>query len=142
MLIVEVMNSVAPYTMADKFTANFSIQDKQYVVTFDPPSEEEDPSEPVFISFDMTSATSGHQGELNMTNTGDEFLVFGTVMAIIQEYMKRYSPNAVTFSAEAKEPSRIKLYDRMVKRMANGWVVQTENLGTSAKVYTLTRRGT
>lgn len=139
MILREVMNSKAPYTLHDEYHATFAIDDKQYTVTFDPPETLDDPTEPVYVSFELTHAASGRQGELNISNTGDEYEVFGTVLAIIREYMGRYSPAAISFSAETKEPSRIKLYDRMVTRIASGWTVKTEILGTAAKVYELVR---
>jgi hypothetical protein len=51
-----------------------------------------------------------------MTNKGDQFIVFATVVNAIKEYDERYAPKYLIFSA--KEASRKSLYTQMVKRLA------------------------
>lgn len=52
----------------------------------------------------------------NLTNKGDQFTVFATVVNAIKEYDERYAPNYLIFSA--KEANRKSLYTQMVKRLA------------------------
>ena len=56
-------------------------------------------------------------GERNVTGRGSEHEVFATVLANIEHYLKtEYQPAYLLFSAN--EPSRVKLYGRMVQRLA------------------------
>ena len=52
------------------------------------------------------------------TNTGNEFQVFATVSAIMQEFIKQHKPEAISFSAHADEPTRVRLYKRFVRKLA------------------------
>jgi predicted chitinase len=52
----------------------------------------------------------------NLTNKGDQFTVFATVVNAIKEYDERYAPKYLIFSA--KEANRKSLYTQMVKRLA------------------------
>jgi len=48
-----------------------------------------------------------------ITNTGDEFRVFATVINLLDQYIKQHAPKTILFSAYADDPSRIKLYKKM-----------------------------
>ena len=54
-----------------------------------------------------------------ITGTGDAGQVFATVIAMFEEFNKRIQPAVVAF--ESKEPSRTKLYERMVARYIRSW---------------------
>jgi hypothetical protein len=56
-----------------------------------------------------------HNGETETTGTGNEFLVFSTVMRIINDVMRKENPEWMIMSA--KESNRASLYDKMIKRM-------------------------
>ena len=51
-----------------------------------------------------------------LTGTGNSRKVFGTVVKIMQEYVASYKPKALYFTADGDEPSRIKLYNRMISQ--------------------------
>ena len=53
----------------------------------------------------------------NITGTGNSRKVFGTVVKIIKDFAHRYSPNALYFTAENDEPSRIRLYNTMISQL-------------------------
>ncbi len=55
------------------------------------------------------------------TGTGNEQLVFTTVVDIIKDFMKQYSPHHIGMTAE--EPNRRTLYLRMFKRLLPNWDV-------------------
>lgn len=81
-----------------------------------------------------------------VTGEGDAQRVFATVLTAIQQYIKKYKPANLTFSASKEvEPgqnsqSRAKLYDRMVQRYANAWGYNTSHTDRGDKVeYELTR---
>ena len=52
-----------------------------------------------------------------LTGTGDSRKVFGTVVKIVKEYLNTHKPNALYFTAENSEPSRVKLYNRLIAQV-------------------------
>jgi hypothetical protein len=54
-------------------------------------------------------------GRHDITGLGDELTILGTVGHAIKEFVHKYDPNRIAFSA--KEPSRAKLYKRMIPRL-------------------------
>jgi hypothetical protein len=54
-------------------------------------------------------------GTTKILGTGNQFLVFSTIVKIIQEVASKTRPKWIMFSAE--EQSRIKLYHRMIKTL-------------------------
>lgn len=59
---------------------------------------------------------------VRITGTGDEFRVLSTIGKIINDYSNKFSPNYITFTA--REPSRISLYNKIVKNIDKyipGW---------------------
>jgi len=64
---------------------------------------------------------------MELTGEGDAQRVFATVLAAIQQFLKKAQPETLIFSASKEvEPgqssqSRSKLYDRLVQRYANAW---------------------
>jgi hypothetical protein len=65
-----------------------------------------------------------------VTGEGDEKRIFATVLVAIQQFVKKYKPNSITFSADTRPPpgpagtrvnpqSRAKLYNTMVQRYAS-----------------------
>lgn len=52
-----------------------------------------------------------------ITGTGDSRKVFGTVVKIIQDFIHRYSPKTLYFTASNNEPSRVRLYNTMISQI-------------------------
>lgn len=50
--------------------------------------------------------------EFDILGTGDQFVVFATVIAVLKDFVSRVRPTRIEFSAS--EPSRIKLYNRFI----------------------------
>ena len=57
----------------------------------------------------------GLDSHFNISGTGNAYLVLSTVMSIIQEVVQKTNPVELWFSAS--EPSRRKLYDRIVSAL-------------------------
>jgi hypothetical protein len=83
-----------------------------------------------------------------VTGEGDSQRVFATVLKAIQQFIKKQQPWMLTFSADkegysdADKQSRVRLYDRMVKRYAQAWGYETRQQELSDKVvYELNRAG-
>lgn len=53
--------------------------------------------------------------ELDITGSGNAIQIFNTVLAGIRDFIAKYTPNYLVFDAE--EPSRVKLYTRIVQRL-------------------------
>ena len=57
-------------------------------------------------------------GDMQITNSGDAFRVFASVLDVIKKEKKRIvSHGAFKFAADASEPSRVKLYRIMAKKI-------------------------
>jgi hypothetical protein len=83
-----------------------------------------------------------------VTGEGDSQRVFATVLKAIQQFIQKQDPWMLTFSADkegysdADKQSRVRLYDRMVKRYAQAWGYETRQQELSDKVvYELNRAG-
>ena len=83
-----------------------------------------------------------------VTGEGDAQRIFATVLAAIQQFIKKHKPWRLIFSASKDvEPgqnveSRAKLYDRLVQRYAAAWGYDAYNEDHGDQVtYELTRLG-
>lgn len=105
----------------------------------------------ITFSKESTSAWSVEftRGErISQTGTGDSPRVFATVLAAIQQFVKKQEPNMLVFTAVKSEAysvpkrndSRIKLYDRMIQRFApaQGYQVEKRDLDQTV-LYVLKR---
>jgi len=87
----------------------------------------------VVITFE-TRAT----GDTGITGTGNEIAVFATVIDIIKEIIDVPTVKTVVFTA--KEKSRQKLYNRLVKLFEKmGWSVSTNKKGAEGLNYVCER---
>lgn len=77
-------------------------------------------TEIVFTSNDQTKATGA----------GEQFEIFATVMNLIKEYADRNPKAWLKFSADNAEPSRVKLYHKMVKRFAPQAKIESDKYDT------------
>jgi hypothetical protein len=58
--------------------------------------------------------------KVELTGSGDEFRVFGTVIEIIKYFLESVIPDSLYFTAEKSEGSRAKLYQKIVDKLATG----------------------
>ena len=88
------------------------------------------------------------EGKLDVTGTGDEVLVFSTVLDIIKDFIYSETPQKIEFHSELEKgnnykDSRTKLYNRLVKKFANQYGYDLNILDDTrnrfpASIYTLT----
>lgn len=86
--------------------------------------------------------------EQHVTGEGDAMRIFATVIKIIEDFVKKHSPDSIKFSAHKEEEesldkkgSREKLYSRMVKRFAGGMGYKVKEKGDKyGTYYTLTKK--
>lgn len=84
-------------------------------------------------SDDFTTLEFYRNNSQDVSGEGDAYRIFATVMAAVQQYVKKIKPSAVVFSAvkdtsSDQGASRIKLYNRMVKKYAS-------QMGYEANIY-------
>jgi len=73
---------------------------------------------------------------VDIINTGESTSVLSTVVAITREFISAVPIEALYFSAEQSEPSRIKLYDRLIRTLMPGWTLEKTHHST-AIIYRL-----
>ncbi len=112
----------------DTTYAEFQVNDKLYRVTFDSfylPGVVDQQN-----WWDVSFALVDEKGEeiKTLTGTGDARTVFAAVIAIVQEFIQKYNPEVLAFSAQ--EPERFRLYSRLLGILARqGWRVEERELG-------------
>jgi hypothetical protein len=127
--------SIGPYT----YSVDFVLLDDPHEFRMDRPIMPEELSKMIFddqiiptdISFDITGASAGQKHSYGITGTGNEVKVFSTVINIIKQWLAMPSNNDVQLiHISAKEPSRTKLYKRMIGSLAKGkkvWELITQD---------------
>ena len=115
---LETFTAQAPYKWksANKEgrTATFAINDKKYIVEFTNSGRGE-------YIVDFYLVLDNHKWDSGITNTGDAFIIFSTVLAIINEFVRRTRP-FLGLEFTASEPSRQKLYQHLIRKFASsGW---------------------
>lgn len=117
-IVTELANKPYPYKVEDSFGDEFIAKFKTekgmiYRVRIDP--DFENPNS-VGVSFEAILTKDYSEKTSAKTNTGDAFRVFATVGNILKIYLQK-KPKVIQFyfSGDAKEPSRLKLYDSMSK---------------------------
>lgn len=119
MILNELFDQAAQYNIGGDGVGEFQINGKGYIVDFLPFGDDMTGIE---VSFGLQGKSGAdHYG---IEGTGDEIQVFATVVAMIRKYMSN-KPflTHIFFSAKMSEASRVKLYDRMVGRLLQGWKV-------------------
>jgi len=81
-----------------------------------------------------------------VSNTGDAFRVFATVAKIIRNKINQANPDSIQFSSFKDEPSRIKLYSRLLDKLDNELpdyqkAPISDKLGVTSVVFSLWRNG-
>lgn len=66
------------------------------------------------LDFYFRRIESDGKTAVKLTHTGDAFRIFSTIKEILFHIIEIKSPRSITFTASTCEPSRIKLYDRML----------------------------
>jgi hypothetical protein len=117
MRIDELFSKEYPITW-NRNTARFKTANgRPGVVTF----ESDEPAEGDYSLVDVEFSV---QDEFGVTGQGDASSIFATVFTAIKEYIATHSPDFITFAAD--EPSRRKLYSRMVTRLPGYQQVQAD----------------
>lgn len=131
MLIQELLNSKVAYDVikdnATTFRTVAKIGDR--LITFTAFKEDENEWDIAFYeSEDIHSAVTYRK-----TGSGDELKVFSMVIASFKEFMDRYSPEIITFTADkdGESDTRAKLYARMAAKYLKGWKADSTDHGNT-----------
>lgn len=141
MLLTELFDTVVPWKWSTKPTAyvgraSFSIGENKYIVSFEQdymvvgvPVDGE-PTKQFLCRFRQANANKTAQ--FSITGAGNATLVFSTVLRIIDAFHAAQPQASIRFTAE--EPSRVKLYSRLMGKMYPGTEIKHEGKYT---VYTI-----
>ena len=112
---------------ATNWTGVFSVGDRKFVFValkgaveeseLYPHEDEVDQKEAWAVGF-VQDATRKGKARIDITGEGKPIEVFNKTLAAMKEFVKGAKPKYIYFSA--KEPSRMKLYNLMVKKLASG----------------------
>ena len=117
MRINELFNREYPITW-DRNRAHFKTANgRPGVIAFEADAPDEGDYSLVDVEFSV-------QDEFGVTGQGDAGAIFATVHSAINDYVATHNPDFITFNA--KEPSRQKLYSRMVGRLPGYQQVQVD----------------
>lgn len=120
MLLFEIFNQPVKwkytYGSPTAIEADFQVNGKSYTVWA---NQIDDSQYDDIWVVEFALVPTGGFNRYEITNTGDEYIVFSTVIDIIKDIEDKYQMRA--FSFLAKEPSRMKLYQRLVKRYFPSW---------------------
>jgi hypothetical protein len=120
MILREIFDSVIPWT--EKQTSNNNV--KQYTFEYDDQGEPDTywviftkpPHNSNTTHINFISAKHGHA--IANRDIG-QYVIISTILDIVSHYDKANKPAEYRF--EAEEPSRIKLYDRICKRLLSSY---------------------
>jgi len=113
---------------ATKWDGVFSVDDREFrfmalIGAIDdselhPYEDKVDKKETWNVSFHQSKVGGKRATDTGITGGGKPIEVFNAALAAIKEFVKGAKPKYIYFSA--KEPSRMKLYNLMVKKLASG----------------------
>ncbi len=121
-------NMVAYFQMDDGSEYNIEFNGSQYSASWS-------------IDFGR-SANSKEAPKVVITGTGDQYAVFATVIDIIREFIVQVDPETITFNADNREPSRVKLYDKMIKMFSTSEYNIETSRDSNVTHYNVTKKGT
>ena len=58
----------------------------------------------------------GDEHKIGLTGTGNSRKIFGTVIKIVKDYVRKAQPDNLSFSANSSEPSRVRLYKMLASQ--------------------------
>ena len=137
MKLNEVMDKAAAYKWDEVDSsggiATFYIDKYFYVVTIEEPADGLYHIQFALDSIDGRTASDSRHG---IADTGNEFLVFGTVKKILVYFLKQEAEDTIGVFFTAKEASRQKLYSRFLKMAhAFGFPSTMEEQGKKERYY-------
>lgn len=140
-ILLELANTSYPYELvsnethmlSQEWTYKFTSKETENPVEYKVQLELRNDNHLLIFSFGAKTDTKTiqlyNQWKDDITNTGDAFKVFSTVLAILKDCLKRIDKEKlkieiIEFAADTGEPSRVKLYSRFADNIGKylpGW---------------------
>jgi hypothetical protein len=140
--ITEALTTVMPYqwihSNTNYYEAIFSIGEHKYSVMFSKYTKSKDLPERWEIAFGLIEPYRS----MDLTKTGHQFEVMGTIKQILLEFMSQQDFSCITMIA--RDPSRKLLYPRILKKVFPNWditisgdtiITQKKKLGFPNKFF-------
>lgn len=144
--LIESLNSPIQYKWVKSYAdgeweATFNIDGTEYRIIIEPETvlDVDEKGEPLeYYSTEISFYALGEYRNYDISATGknQQYKVISTVLAAVEEYFqKEGKPDVITFSADGS--SRVKLYDRLIKRIPHDRVekIQGDSMGTKYFVW-------
>lgn len=137
MILRELFQNSVPIKWNPNMSFSFNINGKTYTGGFFMGMRSDGMRNPEFEFRLESNGTDTPEG-IGITNTGDEVVVFSTVLDVLRHAMEHFRFQSIMFPAKISEPSRTKLYDRICRRLSNetGWRLEVDN-GSTFRWYEL-----
>lgn len=141
MLLSEMFDRVLQWEWDDEnddsyIVASFYVdEDVVYNVAF-----EKDMTGSWIISFGRSERGGRDAPKNNITGTGQELAIFGTVIDIVRNFIADNDPDEMSFDAKKSEPSRVALYNRMLKMFPEDqWYTEVTELSNTIYYTIMTK---
>jgi hypothetical protein len=124
MKLDELLNSKVPYDVVKEGAGLFKTQAKigERFITFSASLAEDEENAWDVAFYESKDFWTPYTAA--RTGSGDELKVFSMVIASFKEFLDRYHPEVISFTADKEGDSdvRAKLYSRMAAKYLNGWI--------------------
>lgn len=110
------------------FITKTGLKYKTWAFLSDEQKSDYDWNETYEIHFSKSSNTG--KNITDITNDGDALSIFSTVLEFIKHTISRMKPQTLLIKSKNNEKTRIKLYDRLIKRYASGFNYKITNTYT------------
>ena len=141
MLLKEMFDNILPWEWDDAQTsgthmeASFVVGDLLYGIEFQVDS---------IGAWDIQFGSSERGGQAapknNITGTGQSMAVFATVVDIVKNFIDEVDPDEMSFTAKKSEPSRVALYNRMLKMFPKDkWYTEVTEMTVSVHYTIMTK---
>jgi hypothetical protein len=139
-----------PFDRISTVSYSFAYEGEPYVVDFEPsrspvPLASADPRWPDWIVLDTYIVSFQRARDVRtkkqfaILGTGGAVPILGTVAAILRAFVAEHQPEAVGFTAELVEPSRVRLYRRMLGRIQIPGYLPSTSMGEEVAMFFLVR---
>jgi hypothetical protein len=68
------------------------------------------------VTVGFAARGQGDEHKIGLTGTGNSRKIFGTVIKIVKDYIRKSNPEIISFSANNSEPSRVRLYKMLASQ--------------------------
>lgn len=69
------------------------------------------------VTVSFAARGQGDEHKIGLTGTGNSRKIFGTVIKIVKDYIRKANPEIIVFSANNSEPSRVRLYNMLASQV-------------------------